>query len=289
MNIKKAVIPAAGFGTRFLPATKSIPKEMIPVVDKPLIQYSVEEAVRSGITQIGIITSRGKSAMEDHFDEAPELQSFLSEKNKPDILDDVKKTAGLAEFCWIRQKKALGLGHAIGTAEAFVGTESFAVLLPDDIFVCEPDSIKQLLNAYEKYGTTIIILGRVDEEGTKKYGIVRADQVEDRVFKVHELVEKPGPERAFSDLAILGRYVFTPDIFRAIKSTPPDHRGEVQITDAINILAGSGEVYGVLFDGERYDCGSKLGFLEGTVAMSLKRPEFRDEVRALLKRLLAES
>jgi UTP--glucose-1-phosphate uridylyltransferase len=289
MNIRKAVIPAAGFGTRFLPATKAVPKEMIPVVDKPLIQYSVEEAVRSGISHIGVITSRNKSAMEDHFDGSPELEAFLQAKNKLAALEDVNKAAGLAQFGWIRQRQALGLGHAILMAEAYVGGETFAALLPDDIFVCQPDAIRQLLNAHEKYGTTIIILGRVDEEGTKKYGIVRADQVEERIFKVHELVEKPGPEKAFSDLAILGRYVFTPDIFNEIKATPPDHRGEIQITDAINRLAQTKEVYGVLFDGERFDCGNKLGFIEGTIAMALKRPEFRNEVKDLLKKFLDQA
>jgi UTP--glucose-1-phosphate uridylyltransferase len=289
MNIRKAVIPAAGFGTRFLPATKAVPKEMIPVVDKPLIQYSVEEAVRSGLTHIGVITSRGKAAMEDHFDDSPELSAFLREKDKPDVLEDVVKAAGLAQFCWIRQRQALGLGHAILMAEAYVGGETFAALLPDDIFVCRPDAVRQLLDIHERFGTTVIILGRVDVEGTKKYGIVRADQVENRLFRVHELAEKPGPEKAFSDLAILGRYVFTPDIFDEIKATPPDNHGEVQITDAINRLAQTKEVYGVLFDGQRYDCGNKLGFIEGTIAMALRRPELRDEVLDLLKRFLAES
>ena len=289
MNIRKAVIPAAGFGTRFLPATKAVPKEMIPVVDKPLIQYSVEEAARSGLTHIGVITSRGKSAMEDHFDDSPELSAFLRDKNKLDVLEDVDRAAGLAQFCWIRQRQALGLGHAILMAEAYVGGETFAALLPDDIFVGRPDAIRQLLDIHERYGTTVIILGRVDEEGTKKYGIVRAEQVEDRIFRVHELVEKPGLEKAFSDLAVLGRYVFTPDIFDEIRATSADHRGEIQITDAINNLARKKEVYGVLFDGERYDCGNKMGFIEGTIAMALKRPEFRDEILELLKRLLAES
>lgn len=283
MKIRKALIPAAGFGTRFLPATKSQPKEMLSVVDKPLIQYGVEEAVQSGIESIGIVISRGKSSIEDYFDRSPELEQFLEEKGKSDFLEQVRRIASLAEFCYIRQKKALGLGHAILRGESYIGQEPFAVLLPDDIFDCPTPCTKQLIDAYSKLGASIIVLGRVDEEGTKKYGIVKPKQISERVFQVEDMIEKPGPERAFSDLGILGRYVFHPDIFEAIKKTDPDKGGEIQITDAIKILLETKPVYGYLFEGKRYDAGDKLGFLEASIDLALKRPEFGQKLREYLK------
>lgn len=286
MNIHKAVIPAAGFGTRFLPATKSFPKEMIPVVDKPIIQYGVEEAVLSGIDNIAVITSRGKMAMEDHFDSSPELEMFLEEKGKNDFLEDVRAISRLAEFCFIRQKKALGLGHAIGVAENYIGQEAFAALLPDDIFVCETPCTKQLIDVYKEFNATVVVLGRVDEEGTKKYGVIKPKQISERVFQVEDLIEKPGPERAQSDLGLIGRYVFSPAIFGAIRETEPDHRGEIQITDAIKILLDSQPVYGYLFEGTRYDCGHKLGLLQAAISLALERPEFEKELRKYLKTLL---
>lgn len=283
MKIRKALIPAAGFGTRFLPATKSQPKEMLSVVDKPLIQYGVEEAVQSGIESIGIVISRGKSSIEDYFDRSPELEQFLEEKGKSDFLEQVRRIASLAEFCYIRQKKALGLGHAILMGESYIGQEPFAVLLPDDIFDCPTPCTKQLMDAYSELGASIIVLGRVDEEGTKKYGIVKPKQISERVFQVEDMIEKPGPERAFSDLGILGRYVFHPDIFEAIKKTDPDKGGEIQITDAIKILLETKPVYGYLFEGKRYDAGDKLGFLEASIDLALKRPEFGQKLREYLK------
>ena len=285
MKIRKALIPAAGFGTRFLPATKSQPKEMLSVVDKPLIQYGVEEAVQSGIESIGIVISRGKSSIEDYFDRSPELEQFLEEKGKSDFLEQVRRIASLAEFCYIRQKKALGLGHAILMGESYIGQEPFAVLLPDDIFDCPTPCTKQLIDAYSEFGASIIVLGRVDEEGTKKYGIVKPKQISERVFQVEDMIEKPGPERAFSDLGILGRYVFHPDIFEAIKKTDPDKGGEIQITDAIKILLETKPVYGYLFEGKRYDAGDKLGFLEASIDLALKRPEFGQKLREYLKSL----
>jgi UTP--glucose-1-phosphate uridylyltransferase len=285
MKIRKALIPAAGFGTRFLPATKSQPKEMLSVVDKPLIQYGVEEAVQSGIESIGIVISRGKSSIEDYFDRSPELEQFLEEKGKSDFLEQVRRIASLAEFCYIRQKKALGLGHAILMGESYIGQEPFAVLLPDDIFDCPTPCTKQLIDAYSELGASIIVLGRVDEEGTKKYGIVKPKQISERVFQVEDMIEKPGPERAFSDLGILGRYVFHPDIFEAIKKTDPDKGGEIQITDAIKILLETKPVYGYLFEGKRYDAGDKLGFLEASIDLALKRPEFGQKLREYLKSL----
>ncbi len=283
MKIRKALIPAAGFGTRFLPATKSQPKEMLSVVDKPLIQYSVEEAVQSGIESIGIVISRGKSSIEDYFDRSPELEQFLEEKGKSDFLEQVRGIASLAEFCYIRQKKALGLGHAILMGETYIGQEPFVVLLPDDIFDCPTPCTKQLMDAYSELEASIIVLGRVDEEGTKKYGIVKPKQISERVFQVEDMIEKPGPERAFSDLGILGRYVFHPDIFEAIKKTDPDKGGEIQITDAIKILLETKPVYGYLFEGKRYDAGNKLGFLEASIDLALKRPEFGQKLREYLK------
>lgn len=283
--IKKAVIPAAGFGTRFLPATKSQPKEMLSVVDKPLIQYGVEEAVESGIEKIAIITSRGKSTMEDHFDASPELEQFLAEKGKIEFLKEVERISSLADFFYIRQKKALGLGHAILMAKSFVGKDPFAVLLPDDIFDCPTPCIKQLMAVYEATQAAVIVLGRVDEEGTKKYGIIKPKQISERVFQVEDMVEKPGPEKAFSDLGILGRYVFNPEIFEAIEETPADHSGEIQITDAIKRLLETQPVYGYLFEGKRYDAGDKLGFIEATISLALKRPEFSPSLGEYLKSL----
>jgi len=281
--IRKAVIPAGGFGTRFLPATKSQPKEMLNVVDKPLIQYSVEEAVQSGIKNIAVITSRGKTTLENHFDRAPELEQFLLNKGKLELLEEVKRISDLAEFCFIRQKEALGLGHAILMAENHIGHEPFAVLLPDDIFDCSVPCIKQLMNAYSELKASVIVLGRVDEEGTKKYGIIKPRQISERIFQIEDMVEKPGPEKAFSDLGILGRYVFVPEIFDAIKRTPPDHGGEIQITDAIKRLLDTQPVYGYLFEGIRYDAGYKLGFIEASVDLALKRQEFGSELREFLK------
>jgi len=283
--VKKAVIPAAGFGTRFLPATKSQPKEMLNVVDKPLIQYSVEEAVLSGIESIAVITSRGKSSMEDYFDRSPELEQFLEEKGKIDLLEEIKRISSLAEFYFVRQKKALGLGHAILQAKNYIGREPFAVLLPDDIFECSKPCIKQLIDVYSELKASVIVLGRVDEEGTKKYGIIKPKQISERIFQVEDMVEKPGPEKAFSDLGILGRYVFSTEIFDAIKKTEPDKRGEIQITDAIRLLLETQPVYGYLFEGKRYDAGDKLGFIEATIDLALKRPEFSQKLREYLKEL----
>jgi UTP--glucose-1-phosphate uridylyltransferase len=283
MKIRKALIPAAGFGTRFLPATKSQPKEMLSVVDKPLIQYSVEEAVQSGIESIGIVISRGKSSIEDYFDRSPELEQFLEEKGKSDLLEQVKSISKLAEFCYIRQKQALGLGHAIHMGESYIGQEPFAVLLPDDIFDCPTPCTKQLIEAYSELDASIIVLGRVGQEGTEKYGIVKPKQISERVFQVEDMIEKPGPERAFSDLGILGRYVFQPDIFEAIKKTNPGRGGEIQITDAIKVLLKTKPVYGYLFEGKRYDAGDKLGFLEASLDLALKRPEFGQKLREYLK------
>lgn len=285
MNVRKAVVPAAGFGTRFLPVTKAHPKEMLNVVDKPLIHYAVEEILGAGIRKIGVVTSRGKSALEDYFDRSPELEAFLEAKGKLDLLEEMRAIAGLAEFSYIRQPEALGLGHAILMGETFVAGEPFAALTPDDIYDCRPSCTKQLVDCFAERGGTVIVLGRIDAEGTKKYGVIKPKKITDRVFQVLDLAEKPGPERAFSDLGVLGRYVFTPGIFDAIRRTPPDARGEIQITDAIRVLLEREPVYGLVFEGRRYDCGDKWGFLEATVELALKRPEFKDDLNALIDRL----
>ncbi len=284
MKVRKAIIPAAGFGTRLLPASKAQAKEMLPVIDKPLIQYTVEEAVGSGLNEIGIVTSRGKSAMEDHFDSSPELEAHLREKGKLDLLAEIESIARLATISYIRQPRMLGLGHAILMGESFAAGEPVAALTPDDIYDCPRPCTRQLIEVFEEKRTSVIVLGRVDKEGTKKYGIIKVkQQLSDRVFEVADLVEKPGPDKAFSDLGVLGRYVFTPEIFGAIRATPVDERGEIQITDAIGVLLKSQPVYGVIFEGRRYDCGNKLGFLEGTIALALKHPEFGEPVREFIR------
>ncbi len=286
MNVRKAIVPAAGFGTRFLPATKALPKEMITVIDKPLIQYTAEEAAGAGIEQIAVITSRGKAALEDHFDLSPELEEFLERKGKLDLLEEIRRLSRLAEFTYIRQTQALGLGHAILMGESFAAGEPVAALTPDDIYDCPVPCTKQLIDAFSELKGTVIVLGRVDEEGTRKYGIIKVKkQLSERLFEVADMAEKPGPDKAFSDLGILGRYVFTPEIFDAIKRTPADARGEIQITDAIRVLLDSQPVYGYLFEGKRYDCGNKLGFLEGTIALALKHPEFGGPVREIIRAL----
>jgi UTP--glucose-1-phosphate uridylyltransferase len=285
LRIRKAVIPAAGFGTRFLPATKSQPKEMLPVIDRPLIQYSVEEAVRSGIEKIAIITSQRKSSLKAHFGRSPELEEFLEEKGKLDFLEEVKRISGLAEYCYIPQKKALGLGHAILMSEEFVGREPFAVLLPDDIFDCDPPCIRQLINVYSELKSSVIVLGLVDKKETGKYGIIKPRQIRERVYQIEDLAEKPAPEKAFSNLGVFGRYVFHPDIFGAIKKTAPDKAGEIQITDAIKLLLKTQPVYGFLIEEGHYDCGDKLGFIEATISLALKRPEFGKRLREHLESL----
>jgi UTP--glucose-1-phosphate uridylyltransferase len=289
MKVRKAIVPAAGFGTRFLPATKAQPKEMITVIDKPLIQYTVEEIVAAGIRRIAVITSRGKTALEDHFDRSPELEAFLEEKGKPGLLEEMRRIASLAELSFIRQPQMMGLGHAILMGEGFAAGEPVAALTPDDIYDSPVSCTKQLVDAFEELGGTVVVLVRVDKEGTYKYGIIKVKkQISERVFELADMAEKPGPEKAFSDLAILGRYVFTPEIFEAIKKTEPDSRGEIQITDAIRVLLDNQPVYGVLFEGKRYDCGNKLGFLEGTIALALEHPEFGEPVRKIIRSLLGE-
>ena len=285
MTIDKAVIPAAGFGTRFLPAAKAVPKEMLAVVDKPMIQYVVEEAVASGIRQVGIVISRWKSSIERHFGPGPELEEFLRDKGKEELAAEVARVGRPAQFTFIDQPQQRGLGHAILMAEPFAAGRPFAVLNPDTIYDGDVPCLRQLLSVFDDKRSTVVVLGRIDRDGMSKYGVVRAKHIAGRVYEVEDLAEKPGPDRAMSDLAVLGRYVFMPGIFEALRKTPPGAGGEVQVTDAIRLLLEKEPVFGVLFEGRRFDAGDKFGFLEATIHLALQRPEFRDRLRELLRAL----
>lgn len=284
-KIRKAVFPAAGLGTRFLPATKASPKEMLPLVDKPLIQYSVEEAVSSGCDSILIITGRDKSAIENHFDISFELEHLLKKKKKDDLLATVREVSAIARINYTRQKEALGLGHAILQAEDFVGDEPFAALLADDVVDAKVPALKQMIDVYERYDAPVIATMQVAGEAISRFGVIDADEVEPGVYKINDMVEKPAYKDAPSDLAIIGRYVFTPDIFDAIKRTKKGAGGEIQITDAMRILMKKRPFYAVKLDGVRHDAGDKLGFLIATVEYALKRPDLAKDFKKYLKTL----
>lgn len=288
MQVRKAVFPVAGLGTRFLPATKSSPKEMLPLIDKPLVHYVVEEAVAAGIEHILFVTGRGKRALEDYFDISFELEALLQEKGKEKAFQEIRDIADMVKIYYVRQKQALGLGHAILCAREFVGDEPFAVLLGDDIIDAEKPCLAQLLDVYRKYRGTVLALEQVPMENISSYGCVKANQLSDRVFEVLDMVEKPKREEAPSDLAIIGRYVLTPDIFPILERQQPGKGGEIQLTDAIRTLLQEEAVYGCRFDGVRHDCGDKLGFLKATVDMALKREEFNSEFKIFLKQRLAQ-
>ena len=283
-KVRKAVIPAAGWGTRFLPATKSSPKEMLPIVDTPTIQYIVEEAVKSGIDQICIITSPYKKAIEDHFDRTLELEHLLEKGGKTEALEEVKKIGEMARVVSIRQKEALGLGHAIACAESFVGDEPFAVLLGDDIvYNDERPWIGQLIDIYNKYGKSVLGTQTVPHEDICKYGCVAGEKIEDRIYSVSDMVEKPKPEEAPTDIAVLGRYVITPEIFEHIRNTKPGAGGEIQLTDALCSLAKEQGMYAYNFEGRRYDVGDKQGYLQATVEYALRRDDLKDAFSEYLK------
>ncbi|MGC2424006.1 MAG: UTP--glucose-1-phosphate uridylyltransferase GalU [Nitrospirota bacterium] len=284
-NIRKAVFPAAGLGTRFLPATKASPKEMLPLVDKPLIQYGVEEAVASGIEEVVIITGRGKRAIEDHFDTSFELEYELREKNKLKLLAEVERISNMVLFSYIRQKKALGLGHAVLCAEPSVDDEPFAVILSDDIIDSKVPATKQLMDVYDKYRSPVVAICEVARESVSSYGIIDAVEVEPGIYQVREMVEKPSVEKSPSNLAIIGRYVLTPDIFEYLKGTRPGKGGEIQLTDGLRELMRDRPVYACKFKGVRYDAGDKLGFLKATVEYALKDPELGREFREYVKGL----
>ena len=283
MRIKKAVIPAAGFGTRFLPTTKAMPKEMINIVDKPAIQYVVEEAVDSGIEEILIIVSRNKEMIMNHFDETPELDQLLEKKNDKNLLEISKELASKAKIFYVRQGLAGGLGHAIHCAKEFVGDEPFAVLLPDDIMDAEVPVVKQLMESYERHNGTILGVQSVPRNDIPKYGIVAGDEIEDGDMIVSGMIEKPFVEEAPSDYAILGRYILNPSIFEMIENTPPGKGGEIQITDAILRQKDIENVYASVFEGTRYDTGNKLGYLKATVNFALKHPEVGREFKDFLE------
>lgn len=271
MSVKKAIIPAAGLGTRFLPATKAQPKEMLPIVDKPTIQYIIEEAVASGIEEILIITGRNKRAIEDHFDKSVELELELESHGKKDLLKMVRDISNMVNIHYIRQKEPRGLGHAINCARAFVGNEPFAVMLGDDVVDAKVPCLKQLIDCYDEYRTTILGVQQVPKQDVPKYGIVKGTFIEDRVYKVKDLVEKPSAEEAPSNIAILGRYIITPEIFNILDSTKPGKGGEIQLTDALKTLMNKEAMYAYTFEGRRYDVGDKMGFLQATVEFALKR------------------
>lgn len=284
-KIRKAVFPAAGLGTRFLPATKASPKEMLPLVDKPLIQYVIEEAVASGVESIIIVTGRGKTAIEDHFDISFELENLLRERGKDEMVEQARSVSELARVSYVRQKQALGLGHAILQAKDFVEGEPFAVMLADDIVDAKVPALKQMLAIYEETGAPVLGTMSVEGEAISRFGVLDAEEVRPGVFRVKDMVEKPPFAEAPSDLAIIGRYILTPDIFSEIESTKPGAGGEIQITDAMRSLLKKRPFYAVRFEGTRHDAGDKLGFLKATVEFALKRadlgPQFREYLRSL--------
>ena len=288
-RIRKAVFPAAGLGTRFLPATKAQPKEMLPLVDKPIIQYGVEEALASGCDQIIIVTGRGKSAIEDHFDVSYELEKMLEEKKKTDLLTVVRQISDMIHVAYVRQKEALGLGHAVLMARELVGDEPFAVLLADDVIDAPVPCLKQMIDVYNQTGCSVIATMKIDGPAISAYGVLDAEEVKGafggRLFEIRNMVEKPKREDAPSNLAIIGRYVLTSGIFDCLDRTPLGAGGELQLTDAIKMLLKSEKVYGYVFDGKRHDAGDKLGFLEATVEYALKRSELGGQFREYLKSL----
>jgi len=287
-KVRKAVIPAAGFGTRFLPATKAQPKEMIPIVDKPTIQYNVEELIDAGIEEILIITSRNKGSIIDHFDYSPELESALEAKGKDELLEISKSISEMVDIHFIRQKEAKGLGHAILYAKTFVGDEPFAVLLGDDVVYSKEPCIGQLIGVYNKYQASVLGVQQVEDEDVSKYGIIEGDVIEDRTYSVDGMIEKPSLEEAPTNVAILGRYVLTPEIFEALENTGKGKGGEIQLTDAILKLRDSQEIYAYDFDGIRYDAGNKLGYMKASVEYALRHDEVKDDFKAYLK-VLAEN
>jgi UTP--glucose-1-phosphate uridylyltransferase len=286
-KVRKAVFPAAGLGTRFLPATKASPKEMLPLVDKPLIQYGVEEVVDSGISNVIIVTGRGKAAMEDHFDISYELEQLLESKKKTELLKIARGISELADISYVRQKQALGLGHAVHRAKELVGNEPFAVVLSDDIIASNTPCIKQLVDVYTQYGASVLALMEVPKDQISAYGVVDATPVagSDTLFTINTMVEKPKAADAPSNLAIIGRYVLTPEIFSCIESIEPGSGGEIQLTDAMKYMLKSRPIYGLKFEGTRYDAGDKFGFLKATVEFALGRQDLGPQFREYLKGL----
>ncbi len=285
-KITKAVFPVAGFGTRFLPATKASPKEMLPVVDKPLIQYATEEAIAAGITELIFVTGRNKRAIEDHFDKAYELENELAMRGKQDLLEMARSVVPEQVSCiYIRQPQALGLGHAVLCARPVVGDEPFAVILADDLIQAEPSALRQMVEVYEHYTSSVIAVQQIPRTETRSYGVVKGREWEKGILKVDGIVEKPAPEAAPSTLGVVGRYILTPRIFQHLESIQAGSGGEIQLTDGIARLLEKEQVLAYQFQGRRFDCGSKLGYLEATVEFALAHPELRDRFRSFLKGL----
>lgn len=285
-KITKAIIPVAGFGTRFLPVTKALPKEMLPIVDKPIIQYLVEEAVDSGITEIIFVTGRGKRAIEDHFDDSFELEYNLVEKHKHDLLEEIYKIPRLAKFAYVRQPKPLGDGHAISCARHLIGNEPCAILFGDDIIYNKTPCIRQLIDIYDKYGDPVVALEKVPHADVHRYGVVSGVEIEPKTYQIKDIVEKPKVEEAPSDLTIVGKYIITKDVFDELEQINPGKDGEIRLADALKaVLQKNKPVYGLEFEGKRYDCGSKLGFLQANVDFALKHKDLNGHFREYLKQL----
>jgi UTP--glucose-1-phosphate uridylyltransferase len=286
--IRKAVFPVAGLGTRFLPATKAQPKEMLPLVDKPIIQYGVEEAVASGIDNIILVTGRGKNAIEDHFDVSVELESFLETRGKTEQLEEIRKISDLINFSYVRQGEPLGLGHAVLVTKALVGDEPFAVILGDDVIDADPPAMRQMMNVFDELNGPVLAVERVPEDEVSAYGIIDAEEIRDGVYRIRDMVEKPPREEAPSNLAIIGRYILTPDIFPALEATASDRTGEIQLTNGLRRLLKDRPIYGCRIDGVRHDTGNKLGFLKAVVYFALRRPDLAEPFLEYLKNAQAE-
>jgi UTP--glucose-1-phosphate uridylyltransferase len=284
-QIRKVVFPAAGLGTRFLPATKAQPKEMLPLVDKPIIQYGVEEAVSAGVNNVILVTGRGKNAIEDHFDVSVELESFLEQRGKADLLSEIRKISNLINFSYVRQGEPLGLGHAVLVTRNLVGDEPFAVILADDVIDATPSALAQMIQVYQETDSPVLLVERVPKENVSSYGIIAYEPVRRGVYKVTDLVEKPPRNEAPSDLAIIGRYILTPDIFPALEATARDRTGEIQLTNGLRRLLAARPIYACEVDGVRHDTGNKNGYLRAVVYFALKRPDlaepFREYIRSL--------
>ena len=286
MKIRKAVITAGGWGTRFLPITRSQPKEMLPLVNKPLIHYAVEEAINSGIEQIVLVTALGKNAIEDYFDRSFELEYFLEQKGETKLLQEMRELSSLVNICYVRQKEQLGLGHAILAARDIVADEPFAVILPDDVIDSQVPALKQMIEIYERYKTNLIAVEPVSRQDTVNYGVIEPREISSRLYQVLSLVEKPEPHEAPSNLGIVGRYILMPEIFDALKATPPGKKNEIQLTDALRLLLKQQPVNAYEFEGVRYDTGNPLGWLKATIVLALRDPDIGSELREYLRKFL---
>ena len=283
--IRKAVFPAAGLGTRFLPATKAQPKEMLPLVDKPIIQYGVEEALASGVDNIILVTGRGKNAIEDHFDVSVELETFLEARGKTELLAEIRKISNLINFSYVRQGEPLGLGHAVLVTRALVGEEPFAVILGDDVIDATPPALKQMIDVFRQMQGPVLAIERVPKSDVSAYGIIDGEEVSPGVYRIRDMVEKPPRDEAPSDLAIIGRYILTPDIFPALEATATDRTGEIQLTNGLRHLLKERPIYGCRIDGVRHDTGNKLGFLKAVVYFALRRPDLAEHFAEYLRRI----